>query len=989
EGKELAIATNTAISAVDSGKTLTPTMLKKAGFTEAEAKQYVPKQVNGIDYKTKQPFTFQAIDIEQVGANEKGNAVKQLEKFKQENNEWRQAQNGAKKEQEPQKQPHESAPADADTPKDGGAQSGPASSTPEGGEPKSAVESFKEKYAPIEESDTSKMSPQESSTSKAATETQAPKSRLGKIFFAMGAMSVGASVADAKPIPSKVEDEASPEDIPMNDIDTTGFAIQGGFNALNGYAAYKEMQGGASKNLKDLISPKAYTEGAKEIVGDFVDTKSVKAVGSELVENGIGAGAKQLGKATLKKLPMVGLAMGAGFAVSRAKDGDYIGASMEFASGALSMIPGIGTAASVAIDAALMKRDMDGNGASQSQDMGMTAPTDGNATAISLQPNFTPSVLEANQGAIKTPLSGALNQASGEDMPATSSVGPSQGNAPRVLAQAVSTKAETVDTLSFREEALNQDIEPSSSAQTAAQTADVLPQQAQAAAAAITDRVIKETSSPDAASLKTGVKEDIKNKEAQFVVDSVDAPRAERKEVLSIESDTDSAVGMALESNAVSGHEVSIMERAADKQEIPKSSAVDPAIQIPTTAQDMQTKKIQIPGVPPVLTAAVFAPVATELHGVPSSQATEVEMEPMLHPQSVALTAEGNMQNMQTFDTQALSVQTEAMPLTNDNGSAQTTNVSQVKGPSEIKSADQKAETSRGQKKTEEPSDISEISRKATIAPLLEDEPEAPAVADVEAQKLNDISTSKNTQTIGAKSAPLDNGERAKASLSTEKAGKAETQIAQELPKEIIETVSEKAQFADEPARATQVVAEETRGTGSSMEKKNIVMSTVSGAGETEASTPSAINHEVLSNKETASNASASFSMAQVGTAEMKAAAVELSEAGANKIPVAKAETLATAPSAAMSVKPAMTKVTPSAQRAESPSDPGQEISRLGFEGSNVQIAELLTPQEQERLTPVQKARVVRDRVQELADVDAGAAYLSMVTPEENAEAER
>jgi hypothetical protein len=55
EGKELAIATNTAISAVDSGKTLTPTMLKKAGFTEAEAKQYVPKTVNGTDYKSGKP----------------------------------------------------------------------------------------------------------------------------------------------------------------------------------------------------------------------------------------------------------------------------------------------------------------------------------------------------------------------------------------------------------------------------------------------------------------------------------------------------------------------------------------------------------------------------------------------------------------------------------------------------------------------------------------------------------------------------------------------------------------------------------------------------------------------------------------------------------------------------------------------------------------------------------------------------------------------
>lgn len=119
------------------------------------------------------------------------------------------------------------------------------------------------------------------------------------------------------------------------------------------------MKGGASTNVKDLVKAKSYIEGGKDIVGDFLDTKSIKAIGGETLEKGVIAGGKQLGKAALKKLPVVGLAMGAGMAISRAEEGDYVGAAMEFASGALSMIPGIGTAASVAMDAALMKRDYD------------------------------------------------------------------------------------------------------------------------------------------------------------------------------------------------------------------------------------------------------------------------------------------------------------------------------------------------------------------------------------------------------------------------------------------------------------------------------------------------------------------------------------------------------------------------------------------------------------------------------------------------------
>ena len=60
----------------------------------------------------------------------------------------------------------------------------------------------------------------------------------------------------------------------------------------------------------------------------------------------------------LKKVPLLGLAVGSGMAVSRALAGDYTGAALEFLSGIASTIPGPGTAASLAIDGALIYRDL-------------------------------------------------------------------------------------------------------------------------------------------------------------------------------------------------------------------------------------------------------------------------------------------------------------------------------------------------------------------------------------------------------------------------------------------------------------------------------------------------------------------------------------------------------------------------------------------------------------------------------------------------------
>ena len=83
-----------------------------------------------------------------------------------------------------------------------------------------------------------------------------------------------------------------------------------------------------------------------------------KTGGKSIAKQAGKLGAKTLGKSLLKKIPGVGLLAGVGFGLQRALAGDYAGAALELASGAASTIPGVGTAVSLAADAALVARDI-------------------------------------------------------------------------------------------------------------------------------------------------------------------------------------------------------------------------------------------------------------------------------------------------------------------------------------------------------------------------------------------------------------------------------------------------------------------------------------------------------------------------------------------------------------------------------------------------------------------------------------------------------
>lgn len=79
-----------------------------------------------------------------------------------------------------------------------------------------------------------------------------------------------------------------------------------------------------------------------------------KAIYKQIAEQAGEQGARSI----LKKIPLLGIAVGAYFAYQRAQEGDTKGAILEFASGIASAIPVIGTGASLGIDTYLLARDL-------------------------------------------------------------------------------------------------------------------------------------------------------------------------------------------------------------------------------------------------------------------------------------------------------------------------------------------------------------------------------------------------------------------------------------------------------------------------------------------------------------------------------------------------------------------------------------------------------------------------------------------------------
>ena len=91
-------------------------------------------------------------------------------------------------------------------------------------------------------------------------------------------------------------------------------------------------------------------------VADNVFIKGAKtAAKNSMVQKALGkAGSKSL----MKKIPILGAVLGTAFAVDRLRKGDFLGAGLEFTSGMLGIVPGIGSSLGFGIDGFLLARDM-------------------------------------------------------------------------------------------------------------------------------------------------------------------------------------------------------------------------------------------------------------------------------------------------------------------------------------------------------------------------------------------------------------------------------------------------------------------------------------------------------------------------------------------------------------------------------------------------------------------------------------------------------
>ena len=140
------------------------------------------------------------------------------------------------------------------------------------------------------------------------------------------------------------------------------FVSKGFFKVLNGL---RKGAVAAFKGIKSIFKHGVKRAGKRALIktGMKTSTKVASKVTSKVATKtatkvAAKATTKAVGKSVLKKIPFIGLGAGLLFAGQRALAGDWTGAGLELASGAASMVPGVGTGLSIAIDAGTVARDI-------------------------------------------------------------------------------------------------------------------------------------------------------------------------------------------------------------------------------------------------------------------------------------------------------------------------------------------------------------------------------------------------------------------------------------------------------------------------------------------------------------------------------------------------------------------------------------------------------------------------------------------------------
>lgn len=117
--------------------------------------------------------------------------------------------------------------------------------------------------------------------------------------------------------------------------------------------------GGIAKSIKGLGDlGKIISGGVRfaKTIGKVLSNRGVKSAATVAMK-----AAGTASKTALKKIPVVGGLLGMWFGIQRFQKGDWVGGLMEVASGIVSIVPGVGTALSLGIDAILLFKDMKGD----------------------------------------------------------------------------------------------------------------------------------------------------------------------------------------------------------------------------------------------------------------------------------------------------------------------------------------------------------------------------------------------------------------------------------------------------------------------------------------------------------------------------------------------------------------------------------------------------------------------------------------------------
>ena len=185
-------------------------------------------------------------------------------------------------------------------------------------------------------------------------------------------------------------------------------AKQGDFGSVGKAAAERR----AAQEAERLAAQKAASTVATNTAAPVAKVAQQAGInaGEKAVAGAAKAGAMKAGGKMLGKLlPGVGLAFGAKDAYDRYQQGDYLGAGLAGLSGVASLVPGVGTAGALALDAANLARDYKKGQAGEQGAQATQVPAGGDPKVFAIQQKLaakgaknidgTPLALDGKMGA--------------------------------------------------------------------------------------------------------------------------------------------------------------------------------------------------------------------------------------------------------------------------------------------------------------------------------------------------------------------------------------------------------------------------------------------------------------------------------------------------------------------------------------------------------------------------------------------------------------